>query len=191
MKMLIQIATLLLISHTAAQAGELKPMEFPLDGKWHVANTSTDDKWPVMVAMKLDVQYAQNSPILVLSCEKIQGIQVYINWSGGRVLDKNRWVTYEIDDEEPVRGIWELSADGYATFFPDYSPSVVEASGLQLPSDFAEKLASSKRLVASVIIGRETPKVGRFKLAGTREALAKVRAGCGRDDLTESGAGNL
>ena len=41
-------------------------------------------------------------------------------------------MTYEVDDEEPVRGIWELSADGYATFFPEYSPSVVEASGLQL-----------------------------------------------------------
>ncbi len=191
MKMLIQIATLLLISHTTAQAGELNRMEFPLDGKWHVANTSNDNSWPVMAAMKLDEQYQQNSPILVLSCEKTQGIQVYINWSGGRVLDKNRWVTYEIDDEEPVRGIWELSADGYATFFPDHSPSLVEASGLQLPSDFAEKLANSKRLIASVIIGRETPKVGRFKLAGTREALAKVRAGCGRDDLTESSAGNF
>ena len=191
MKKLIQIVTLLLLAHTTAQAGELNRMEFPPDGKWHVANTSTGDKWPVMVAMKLDEQYQQNSPILVMSCEKTQGIQVYISWSGGRVLDKNRWVTYEIDDEEPVRGIWKLSADGYATFFPNYSPSLVEASGLQLPSDFAEKLANSKRLVASVIIGRETPKAARFKLAGTKDALEEVRAGCGRDDLTESGVGNF
>jgi hypothetical protein len=121
MKNLIQIAIMSLVVHAAVQAGELKRMELPLDGAWHVANTSTDDNWPVMVAMKLDEQYAQNSPILVLSCEKTQGIQVYINWSGGRVLDKNRRVTYEIDNEEPVRGVWDLSADGYATFFPDHS----------------------------------------------------------------------
>ena len=112
------IAILTLLAPAAVQAGELKRMEFPLDGAWHVADTSKDENWPVMVAMKLDDQYRQNSPILVMSCEKTEGIQVYINWSGGRVLEKNRWVTYEIDDQEPIRGIWDLSADGYATFSP-------------------------------------------------------------------------
>jgi hypothetical protein len=185
------IATPTLLAQAAVQAGELKRMEFPLDGAWHVADTSKDENWPVMVAMKIDDQYRQNSPILVMSCEKTEGIQVYINWSSGRVLEKNRWVTYEIDGEQPVRGLWDLSADGYATFFPHYSPTVAEASGLQLPSDFAEQLIDSKRLVASVIIGRETPKVAGFTLKGARQALEEIRAGCGQDDLTNTGAGNF
>ena len=181
MSIFLQILVSIIVGCGLVQAGELERMEFPLDGEWHVANTSKVADWPVMVAMKLDEQYRQNSAILVLSCEKAEGMQVYINWSGGRILDKNRWVSYEIDKEEPVRGIWDLSADGYATFFPNFSPSVVEASGLQYPSDFADKLASSEVLVASVIIGRETPKAARFKLAGIGQAMQKVRDGCGLD----------
>jgi hypothetical protein len=178
MKILQKIIVSTIFACAVVQAGELKRMEFPLDGEWHVANTSKVAAWPVMVAMKLDEQYQQSSAILVLSCEKAEGIQVYINWSDGRILDKNRWVNYEIDKEAPVRGIWDLSADGYATFFPKFSPTVVAASGLQYPSDFADKLAGSEVLVASVIIGRERPKAARFKLAGIQQALQKVHAGC-------------
>lgn len=181
MKILQKILVSTIFACALVQAGELKRMEFPLDGEWHVANTSNVADWPVMVAMKLDEQYQQNSAILVLSCEKAEGMQVYINWSGGRILDKNRWVNYEIDKEESVRGVWDLSADGYATFFPEFSPSVVAASGLQYPSDFVDKLTSSEVLVASVIIGRETPKAARFKLAGIQQALQKVRDGCELD----------
>ena len=68
---------------------------------------------------------------------------------------------------------------------------MAEASGLQLPSDFAGKLADSGRLKAFVIMGRETPKIARFRLNGTQEALQQVRDGCGREDLTEPGAGNF
>jgi hypothetical protein len=178
MKMLQIVIVLAIFACALVQGGELNRMEFPLDGGWHVANTSNVENWPVMVAMKLDQQYQKNSAILVLSCEKAEGMQVYINWSSDRILDKNRWVNYEIDKEEPVRGVWDLSADGYATFFPKFSPSVVAASGLQYTTDFADKLASSEVLVASVIIGRETRKAARFKLAGIQQALQKVHNGC-------------
>lgn len=181
----------IILACVPAGAGELKGMEISLDGSWNVANTSKVDEWPVMVAMKADDRREQNSPLLVISCEKSRGISVYIDWAGGRVLEKNRWVSFQIDEEEEVKGVWDLSAGGYATYFPRYSPSVAEASGFSLPSDFADKLADSENLRASVIMGRETPKFARFRLKGTREALKQVRQGCGRDDLTESAQGNF
>jgi hypothetical protein len=60
MKILQKILVSTIFACALVQAGELKRMEFPLDGEWHVANTSKVEGWPVMVAMKLDEQYQQN-----------------------------------------------------------------------------------------------------------------------------------
>ena len=176
--MLLTALSALLAAGVVGQSAGLQGMEIVLDGTWSIANTSRDEDQPIMVAIKVDEQLEGNSPMLVLTCEGAQGIQVYINWSGGRILPANRLVTYQIDNDEPRRSTWKLSADGYATFFP-YAGKVGEGgSATDSPAKFAERLAEGRRLKASVIVGRETPRTASFRLDGTAEALRQVRDGC-------------
>ena len=181
MKKALSTAALLIMLSFTAQAGDMQGVEINLNEAWNVTTTSADGESPVMVAMKVDYRLEQNSPILVMRCGKPGGMSVYIDWAGGKIMDQNRWVTFQFDDEQSVRTAWTLSASGYATYFPLASTAIVEASGLELPADFGDKIAESENLRASVIVGRETPKSARFRLNGTKKALRELRDGCRRN----------
>ena len=92
-------------------------------------------------------------------------LEAYINWHD--YLEDGASVTWRVGTKEARRGVWGLSTDNEATFYP------YDVTG------FIQELLEATRFVAQVTPYEESPITAIFDITGLKDVIRPLEKACG------------